>query len=80
MNTTEAVKIVHLQSTCYNHCGCESLHHELCAIFHTNKIVSHAGKVQDNGRASYETKRKYMFMQPYQYGLVIIQDSYAEKQ
>ena len=80
VDSAETVQVLYAYAAGYDQERGQGLHHELGAVAHADKVVGHAGKVQEDGRAAGETQRNNAAVQKPGHGLIAVHDAQPEQE
>lgn len=79
VDSAEAVQVLYAYAARYDQDRGQCLHHELGAVADADKVVGHAGKVQEDSRAAGETQRNNAAVQKPADGLTAVHDAQPEQ-
>ena len=80
MDAAETVQVLYAYSAGYDQERGQSLHNELGAVPHADKVVGHTRQIENYGGAAGETQRNHTAVQKFGHGLVAVHDAQSEQE
>ena len=80
VNAAETVQVLYAYSAGYDQERGQSLHHELGAVPHADKVIGHTRQIENYGGAAGETQRDHTAVQKLGHGLIAVHDAQSEQE